>query len=237
MNAWFSIGGYALMKSRLTVLFLGFTLSLSAAESLDSVLSRMDAAASGFRGVAAKLKKVTFTAIIDDTGVETGSVRLLRPSPGAVRMLIEFTEPDIKSVAFRDRKAEVFYPKMLTVQEYDLGKHRALVDQFLLLGFGTSGKALRKEYNLRVLGEETVSGTKTTRLELTPKSAQTRQHLKQVELWIADPGGYPVQQKFVQPSGDHTTIVYTDLKVNPALTENDVRLNLPKGVKREFPQK
>ena len=35
-----------------------------------------------------------------------------------MRMLIDFTEPDPKTVAFQGRKVEIYYPKIETVQEY-----------------------------------------------------------------------------------------------------------------------
>ena len=34
--------------------------------------------------------------------------------------------------------SQIYYPKSNTVEEYDLGKERAMIDQFLLLGFGSS---------------------------------------------------------------------------------------------------
>jgi len=61
--------------------------------------------------------------------------------------------------------------------------------------------------------------------------------LAKVELWIANPGSYPVRQKFYWPSRDHTTITYTEVQWNPYLSEDKLNLDLPKGVTREFPQK
>ena len=37
------------------------------------------------------------------------------------------------------------YPKLKTVQEIDLGKRTDLIDQFLLVGFGTSGQELQSK--------------------------------------------------------------------------------------------
>jgi outer membrane lipoprotein-sorting protein len=74
-------------------------------------------------------------------------------------------------------------------------------------------------------------------LELVPKSKKALEQLTKVELWVADPGGYPVQQKLYWPSGDTTTTSYTDIKVNPDLTDADLSLKLPSDAKREYPQK
>src|ERR1700686_3990822 len=111
------------------------------AETLEEVLARMDQAAPSFKGLAAQLRKVSHTAVINEDTVDTGTI-LLKRSHNDMRMLVEWTEPDPKSVAVHGDRAEIYYPKIQTVEEYDMGKYRALVDQFLLIGFGTTGKEL-----------------------------------------------------------------------------------------------
>jgi outer membrane lipoprotein-sorting protein len=120
-----------------------------------------------------------------------------------------------------------------TVQEIDLGKRTDLIDQFLLVGFGTSGQELQSNYTVKYVGEESIAGQKTHRLQLTPR----KEKVQAMELWIADSGGYPVQQKFVQPSGDYYLFTYQDVKLNPQLGDEAFKLKVPKGFKREFPQK
>jgi outer membrane lipoprotein-sorting protein len=61
--------------------------------------------------------------------------------------------------------------------------------------------------------------------------------LQPLEMWVSEAGGYPVQQKFVQPSGDYHLFTYQDVKINPPLADEAFRMKLPKGVKREFPQR
>jgi len=207
------------------------------AAPLKEVLARMDATAAAFKGMTAKIRRVSHTAVINEDNIDSGAVTLRRAKPKEVQMLVELTEPEVKSLAFQGRKLEIYFPKILTVQEYDLGKSRALVEQFLLLGFGSTGKELAANYTITSLGEETVGGCKAHRLELIPKSAEALQHLKKVELWIAADGGYPSQQKFFLAGGDYTLVTYTDVKLNPPLSDGALRLKLPKGVKREQIQK
>lgn len=208
-----------------------------AAESLAEALGRMDQAATEFRGMTAKLRRTTYTAVIKDTAVETGAVAVKSSKPGEVQFRVDFTSPDEKTWAFRGRKAELFIPKINTVQEYDLGKHGRLVDQFLLLGFGASSKQLSRSYTISMGGDESIGGQKTSRLELIPKSGDAQQHLKRVEIWLPLNSGNPLQQKFHLTSGDYVLVSYTDLKLDRALPDSAVRLNLPKNVKREYPQR
>ena len=224
--------------ARTALLFsaLGIAHSLPAfAQTTAAVLARIDATAAGFRSASANIERVTHTAIIDESLHEFGSLRMLR-SKGDVQLYLEFTKPDAKTYAFRDRKAEVYFPKIQTVQVYDVGKQKGLVEQFILLGFGTSGKDLAKSYNVKFIADETVGAQKASRLELNPRSAKTREYFTKVELWI-NAEGRTVRQKFYQPSGDTTTVTYSNLVWNPALTRDELSLKLPSGVKREYPQR
>jgi outer membrane lipoprotein-sorting protein len=215
----------------------GAALSAVASDQLRELMQRVDASAAGFHSMTAKMRKITYTAVIKDTSEEHGTMAMKATKPKDMQVLVEFTDPDKKSWSFFNHTAEFYYPKIQTVQVYDLGKHAQLVDQFLLLGFGTHSKDLEKNYEVKVGGEDTVEGQKTTRLDLVPRSEPARQHLKKVEIWYPENGGYPIQQKFYQNSGDYVLVTYSDVKLNPNLPDTAVRLNLPKGVKKEYPQR
>lgn len=220
---------------RIALLLSILTLPGQAAPAIESVLASMDTAAASFKSLTAKLRHVNYTSIISDTSEQNGEIRVLKTSKG-LSMVIEFSGQDPTIIAFADRKAEKYYPKILTVYEYDLGKHRALVDQFLMLGFGTSGKDLVRNFTVKLAGEDTVNGQKAAHLELIPKARELADKLKQAELWVGA-NGQAVQQKFVERSGNYTLAAYTDLKVNAPVAPESVRLKLPPGVKREYPMK
>ena len=44
------------------------------------------------------------------------------------------------------------------------------MDQFLLVGFGTTGQELKANYSMKYVGEETISGQKAWKLELIRQS-------------------------------------------------------------------
>lgn len=215
---------------------LGLLTTSFAAENLDTVLTRMDASAAQFRSLSAKLKKTTFTAVLNESSSESGAIVVRRNSAKDLRLLINFSDPDPKGVAYANKKWQIFYPKINTVQEYDFGKQGALVDQALLLGFGTASVDLKRGYELKYLGEDTIDGKKASRLELVPRAPEAREHFTKVELWISE-AGHPVQQKVVQPSKDYYLVAYSDIHLNPKLDDESLKLRLPKGVKKEYPQR
>jgi outer membrane lipoprotein-sorting protein len=220
----------------MSALVLSWQPQAGAAANLDEVLKAMDVAGTGFRDMTANISQTDYTAVIKDTTQESGKVVMKKAAGAEIRMLVEFTGTDPRTVAFAGAKVEMYYPKIQTVQVYDLGKYTKLVEQFLLLGFGGSVGELKKNYVLKLLGAEQVHGEATTRLELTPKSAEARQHLAKVELWV-NGKGYPLRQKFNFPSGDFKQVTYMDLHLNAGVADAAVALAVPAGVKRVYPDK
>jgi outer membrane lipoprotein-sorting protein len=212
--------------------------AVAGAQSLESTFGHMDSLAKGFRGVTADLRKISFTYFAKDTEEESGRISIFRPSPQDMRMLVEFTKPEERAIAFAKNKGQMYSPKAKLVQEYNLGKESRLVNQYLLLGFGSTGAELRKNYDIKYVEMTTIDGMKADHLYLEPKLGEAKNQVRGIDLWIAQPGGYPVRMKVLQPSRDYVEIQYSNLKINPSsLTEASVRLKLPKGVKKETPQK
>jgi outer membrane lipoprotein-sorting protein len=207
------------------------------AQTLADILATMDKEAAGFRDLTAQVAKTSHTVVLNDTSTETGQLWIKRSGPRKVEMRIAFAGANERQLSFHGNAGEIYYPKIRTVQIYDLGKSRSLVDQFLLLGFGTSGKELAKAYDIRLVGQEVAGGQKTNRLELTPRSEELRKHITKIDLWVPPDAGHPVQQRFLRPGGDFELFAYSDMRLNPNLPDASFRLELPKDVKREFPQK
>jgi outer membrane lipoprotein-sorting protein len=204
-------------------------------QSLNTVLARLDKTAQQFKSVAADLKRDVHTAIVNDDTIETGTIKVKRDKE--TRMLIDFTGPDAKTIAFDGSAVSIYYPKIKTVQIYSVGDKRGLIDQFLLLGFGATSAELQNAYEVSWTGAENIDGKATSHIELIPKSKDVLQRLKKAELWIADSNGMPAQQRFVtSASGDFMLVTYSNVKTNPSTPDGSLKLNLPKGVKTERPQ-
>jgi len=227
------------MRNRFYALALcAVTLSWSASgASIPEVLSKIDVAGPKFAGMAADVEKVDFTKVISDSTKESGTILIRRPKPKELQVKIEFTKPEQRFITLRGQKAEIYLPKITTVQEIDLGKQSDLVSKVILVGFGTTGKELQANYDMKFLGEEAVSGQKTYHLELTPKASQLKSQFSKMEVWIAEDGTNPLRQKVIRPSGDYTMFTYSNVKYNPPLTDEMLALILPKNVTREYPQR
>ncbi|HEY3940161.1 MAG TPA: outer membrane lipoprotein-sorting protein [Bryobacteraceae bacterium] len=192
----------------------------------------MDQAAPSFHALSADVEMTTWTAILQDTTVENGTLKMQRKDPSNVRAVIDFSkEKDAREIAFLGRIIEIYYPKLNLVQDYDMSKNTDVLNQFLLLGFGSSGKELAQNYDISAEGTENVAGHTTTKLLLLPKSSKMKETLSKIEMWIPEDAANPVQQQFYGPSGNYRKITYTHINLHPAIKGN-LEMKLPRNVKR-----
>ncbi len=203
----------------------------------DAVLDRMDQAASNFRSMTAGVKHVSYTEVIHDTSEQRGTVKMRKLRPGEVEGLLDFTVPEHKVYLFQKRLARIYTPAAKTVEEIDLGRHGEQLDQFLMIGFGTSKADLLRNYTVKFGGSARLDGHAVSRIELRPKSNEAAKYFTLMELWISDETAYPVQEKLTQPSKDYVLVVYSALTINPPLKNSDFDLHLPKDVETIRPQK
>lgn len=205
-----------------------------------SVLARMDRAGEKFQSMSAKVTLVTHTDVIHENDSESGSILIKKDGKSRAQALIDFEEPASarRTLSLSGRTAQIYFPKLNTVRIYDLGKYREVAEQFVTLGFGTSGKELADGYLVNVIRQETLSGRPVIVLELTPKSDEIKRVVTKLELWIPEGGdAYPVQEKYYSPSDDYHLATYNDFKLNPQLKGDALKLKLPSGVKTEVVKK
>lgn len=199
--------------------------------TLEVVLQQLDDNARDYHSMTANVDRTKVTVVVNDKSTESGKIWARGDN-----MRIDLESPDARTVLRRGDKLYIYTPGLKRVEEYDLGKHRDMVDQFLLLGFGTSGKDLSKPYLITLLGEDTLDGHKVAWLELTPKSEQVRNQFSKIQLWIDETSWLPLQQKFFETgSGDYFIIHYTNVVRNPKIDDSRFKPNWPVGTVKFTP--
>src|SRR5215469_5392003 len=107
------------LSSTLAVALLCAGMGLEAA-SLEQALKHMDQNAATFKSMTANVRWVSYVAVIKEENSSAGTLRMKRAKRD-VRVVVEFTTPEPKSVAVVGTKVELYYPKMKTVEEHNLG--------------------------------------------------------------------------------------------------------------------
>jgi len=198
----------------------------------DAVLEMMDKSAKDFRTLTADIENVKYTAVVQDTSTETGQIFVRRDQ----KMRIEFTKPEARTILRTGDSLFLYNPKLNRVEEYDLGKNRAMVDQYIRLGFGTKSEDLKKSYVVTVTGEEELDHRKTVVVELTPKAEQIRSQITRIQMWIDEASWLPIQQKiFESGSGDYILFHYTSMMKNLKINDSKFKQDWPKNASHEKP--
>lgn len=224
-----------LLLSSVLCVGLGLALRVDAQGpwNTDSVLGMMDRTASDFRTLTADIEHIKYTDVVKDTSTESGKIFVRRDE----KMRIEFQKPDSRTILRTGDSLFVFTPKINRVEEYDLGKNREMVDQYVLLGFGTRGEAVRKSYLVSMTGEAEVDHKKCAILELTPKNDQVRKQIAKIQMWIDEASWLPIQQKFFESgSEDYLIFHYTNVMKNLKIPDSQFKQDWPKGVSRSKPR-
>jgi outer membrane lipoprotein-sorting protein len=203
------------------------------AEDLQAILTRMDEASPTFKAMTADVQTTTFTKVIDDTTVQSGKLTMQRLKGKGTRAILDFSgEKDSRVIYLFNNTVRFYYPKLKLYQDIDVGKSSDVLNQFLLLGFGSSGKELMDNYQITSGGNETIAGRESTKLSLEPKSANAKETLIKVDVWIPKGEAYPIQQQFFKPSGNYVTVLYSNLRFNPAI-KGTLEFKLPAGTKKQ----
>lgn len=193
----------------------------------------MDKSASDFRSLTADIEHIKYTDVVKDTSTETGHIYVRRDQ----KMRIDIAKPDPRTILRTGDSLYVFTPKINRVEEYDLGKNRAMVDQYVLLGFGTKSQNMLKSYQVTLTGEEELDHRKALLLDLTPKSEEVRRQITKIDMWIDESSWLPIQQKFFEAgSGDYFLFHYTNMMKNLKIPESKFKQDWPKNVQRVKPR-
>jgi len=251
MPSGFRIRTVVESRSRVALLALGLAcavIGLGAAQTpsdskaassggtqLEGVLAGMDRAAARFSSVSADLEYTKVTVIVDDHSTEHGKI-YFEKSKGKLRVMLAFQQPAEKYVLFADGKVAIYRPKIAVIEEYSLANNQGLLEQFLLLGFGTAGSDLQKNYRLTLKGEETLDGETAVLLELVPKNPEVSTRLQRIELWLSPETWQPRQQIFYEPSKDYLIARYRNSRQNTKIPGKNFEFPVRGKVRTVRPQ-
>lgn len=200
--------------------------------TLEDVIKKLDSESDSFHGLSADVERTKVTVVVNDRSTDKGNV-LVKGD----KMLLQMAPPDARTVLKTGDTLYVYTSGLKRVEEYSLGKNRALVDEFLLLGFGTPGKQLQQGYQVSLVGEPTVDAKKTVELELVPKEQSVKNQFSKIQIWFDETNWLPVQQQlFETGSGDYSIVQYTNIAKNPRIEESQFKPHWPKGTQTIKPQ-
>jgi outer membrane lipoprotein-sorting protein len=201
--------------------------------TLDNVLKQLDTQAADFHSMSADLERTKVTVVVNDKSTQSGKISVRRDG----KMRIELTQPDPQTILRDGDNFYIYNPKIHRVEEYNLGNKKSVVDQFLLLGFGTSGSSLKESYTITLHGEETLDNHKVILLELLPKTDEVKRQLSKIQLWLDESTWLSAQQQFYETgSGDYFIVRYKNMARNVKIPDSEFKPHWPHGTTKVQPQ-
>ncbi len=197
---------------------------------LTEILSQMNEASKRLKTLSTNLEYTKVTVLVNDKSTQSG--QLFYRKGKTTEICIDFQKPERKILLFKKNKGEIYLPKINQIQEYNLEQNSGLVQQFLLLGFGSDTGDLKKAYNVKYLQEEDMEGDTTVQLELVPRKANVAAQVSKIQIWVSEESWLPTQQKFFENGGDYSIAHYSGMKVNRGLPSSTFDLNAPSNAKR-----
>jgi outer membrane lipoprotein-sorting protein len=197
--------------------------------TLDSALKQIARQADDFDTVLADVE-IRWT---DDDGFITRerTGRAYMNNKGEIRFA-EF-ESGEHVILVRKNEVQDYDATRALVERYSLSKHKDRLEPYARLGFTTTGKDLKDDYLVTLLGEDKIADRRVVGLELTPKKERTREVVANLRLWIDQASWMPVRQEIVHvKSGETLTITYTGMARNLKLNPNLFKDRWPKGTQK-----
>jgi outer membrane lipoprotein-sorting protein len=211
-----------LVSAALALFMLVTSQAAFAADDLNSVLSKLDAASAKFHTTTADFEfDATLTEPVPDTDVQKGTVHYERENGNfqmGVHVATDNDQPAPKVIVCCAKGGIQLYEK-LPNQVTTLSK-LSQYEGWFMLGFGASGKDLTEKWDIKYDGPETVDGIQTAKLELVPKDPTVKKSLPKVILWMDTDRAVSVKQYFDEGEGQSRTCHYTNIKLNQPLPKD-----------------
>lgn len=198
---------------------------------LGNILKRMDDYNKGLSSLKSSVTMVKTNAQLGESDTSIGTTSYL-PKTGKRSMYVrvDWTRPVEENIVVIGDSYQLFRPKLNQVIEGKTGNAKNNASVGGALGFmSMSRDQLKANYDVRYIGDETISGgVKTFHIELTPKSPTS---YKLADLWV-DADGLPRQAKVTERNNDTTTVLLTNVQTNVRTDVAIFKLSLPKNVQR-----
>lgn len=146
------------------------------------------------------------------------------------KLLITFTKPEVQKNLIEGSEVTVYTPSKKQAEKYELDKATSGKVKAFGIGFMESVAVAKKDFDVKLLGEEALDGTAAAKLEMKPKPGRDAGPYDKVEIWFETKRWVPIQIKLSESDGEVITIIrLTRVKLNKGIRDREFRLKLPRG--------
>lgn len=102
-----------------------------------------------------------------------------------------------------------------SVERFDVSSNPGLLAQYLAYGFNPAGRALRKRFDVELVGSVPLDERPALQFLLTPKDDAVAAAVAWIRLWVDPVSGVPLRHEIVQTEGGaRLEVRYHDVELN-----------------------
>lgn len=204
--------------------------SSSAVPSLNQVIAELNSAAAKFKSAQADFSWNQYQAVVQEHDIQSGTIYFDRR--GADTWMAAYVKQEggataPKDVVFNGSELQLYQPSIKQLQVFRATGNQ--MESYLTLGFGGSGNSLKQNWDVTVLGRETMENVPVVKLDLKPKSQNVQNTFTHVTIWVDTARGISLKQVFYQPSGDQSTNTYSNIRYNQPISQDIFHLKIAPG--------
>ena len=204
--------------TRLAIVLATVALVIPAkSQSLPEVLHQMDAASTRFHSAQADFRWDLYERVVRQTTTQNGSI-YFEKNGSSTQMGAKIEPPYTKFLEYKNGTLRLFDPGADHLTVLHAGANQQQYESFLTLGFGGSGTALAKSWNITLQGHETLNDDSgpidAVKLDLVPKDPKVAENVTHITIWVDLKRGISLKQQFFLPSEDQKTATYTHIRYN-----------------------
>ncbi|HEV2134467.1 MAG TPA: outer membrane lipoprotein-sorting protein [Terracidiphilus sp.] len=191
-------------------------------DKLQQVLQQLDGSAAKFRSASADFEEKDIQTVpVPNTDTRTGTI-YFEHRGGEVRMAAHVKQfngqPNGSVYTYTHGVFQLFDPQQNQVTKVQNSGNLA---GYLSLGFGATGKDLQDKFEITYLGQETVDGVKTDKLQLIPKDQKARNLFSKVTIWIDPARNVNLKQVFDEGQGLSRVCTYSNIQMNHSISSSE----------------
>jgi outer membrane lipoprotein-sorting protein len=188
--------------------------------NLAQVMAQLNAAAEKFSSAQADFSWDQFTAVVQESDVQTGTISFERKKDVTLmtaELKLDNGKAAPRTVVYDGGRVQLYEPTIKQLTIIKAGANKGQWESFLTLGFGGSSTDLVTNWNVSLQGTEKIDGVSVAKLDLVPKEQKVLDMFTHVTIWVDPARSVSYKQIFYQPSGDKRTATYSNIRYNVAL--------------------
>ena len=198
--------------------------------SLEEVMAKVEQAQKGLATLRADITHTRQIPLLEVKETMSGELLFKVEAREEKKLLIIFTKPEEQTNLIVGNTVTVYTPSKKQAEEYKLDKATSGKVKAFGIGFMESVSGARKDFDIKLLGQEALDGTPTAKLEMKPKPGKDAGPYDKVEIWFETKRWVPIMIKLFESDGEVITIIrLVNVKLGGRIRDGKFELDLPRG--------